>query len=255
MFFYASKILMFLIQPMVWVFALLIWSLLTKKPKRRRNLILSSVVIFYIFSNSFLVDEIYRVWEEPAIKIDSITEQYDYAIVLGGVAYYDKSYNKLGIVRSFDRVLQALELYKAGKVKKIFLSGGSGSIIDDDFIESHYVREFLVRLGVEAQDIEYEANSRNTRENALSTVEYFSADSLKSLKFILVTSAFHMKRAMGCYEKCGIKVLPFVADRYSGPRKYVPDHLIIPNKDAIGDWTLIIHELIGYMVYYFSGYL
>ena len=116
MFFILSKILQFVISPIVWLFCLLIWSLLTKKPKRRRNLLLTSVLLLYLFSNAFILDEVMRVWEMPQSKIENNNKVYDYAIVLGGLTtYYDKKIDQIGFNRSVDRLMQAIKLYKTGK--------------------------------------------------------------------------------------------------------------------------------------------
>jgi uncharacterized SAM-binding protein YcdF (DUF218 family) len=72
---------------------------------------------------------------------------------------------------------------------------------------------------------------------------------------LLITSAFHMRRSLGCFEKVGFNVAPYSTDRYSGERKYIFDHLFIPSASVLEEWNLIIHEWIGYMTYYFSGYL
>ena len=99
MFFILSKILLFLFSPIVWVLTFLIWALLTKRPKRRRNLILTSALLLFIFSNSFLLDEVMRAWEMPPSKIEKSGKVYDYAIVLGGVlTYYDVKNDQIGFL-------------------------------------------------------------------------------------------------------------------------------------------------------------
>ena len=251
MFFYLSKILLFLITPITWILGTLIYSIFTKNPKRKKLGFISTLIIFLIFTNSFIVDEVFRVWEIKILKTDSIKEAYDYGIVLGGVCWYDSQNDRIGVLRSFDRIYQAIELYKTRKIKKIFLSGGSGSVIDADFKESLIVKSHLIKIGIPAEDIEYEDVSRNTHENAIETKKLIP----DSCNCLLITSAFHMRRAQGCFEKIGFKVSPYVVDRYSGKRKYLPDHLIVPNVEALSNWTLILHEIMGYVVYYVMGYL
>ena len=251
MFFYLSKILLFLITPITWILAVLIYSIFTKNAKRKKRGFLLAFVLIFIFTNSFIVDEVFRAWEIKVLKTDSIKTAYDYGIVLGGVCWYDKKNDRLGALRSFDRVYQAIELYKTGKIKKIFISGGSGSIVEDDFKESSIVKAHLIKIGIPSEDIEYEDISRNTMENAVESRKLIP----DSCSCLLITSAFHMRRAQGCFEKVGFKVTPYIVDRYSGDRKFVIDHLIVPNVDALNNWTLIMHEFTGYLVYYFMGYI
>ena len=63
MFFFLSKILAFLISPIFWVFALLLYSFFTKKDRLAKRLRIAAVVLLYIFSNPFLVDEAFRAWQ------------------------------------------------------------------------------------------------------------------------------------------------------------------------------------------------
>ncbi|OFX50271.1 MAG: hypothetical protein A2046_12175 [Bacteroidetes bacterium GWA2_30_7] len=251
MFFYLSKILLFLITPITWILGLLIYSIFTKNIKRKKRGFIITLVLFLVFTNSFIVDEVFRFWEIKALNTDSITVQYDYGIVLGGVSWYDKQFDRIGVIRSFDRVYQAVELYKLGKIKKIFLSGGSGSIVDADYNEAAVIKSHLIIIGIPSEDIEYEDISRNTRENAIESQKIIPDSS----SCLLITSAFHMRRAKGCFENVGFKVTPYVVDRYSGDRRYIIDHLIVPNVDALSNWTLIMHEISGYVVYFVMGYL
>lgn len=252
MFFYLSKIMMFLLTPIVWLIILLFTFLLVKKRKKlKKTALILFLSVFFITTNSFIVDEAFRAWEYKAVPDSQLDSIYEYGVVLGGVTWYDSKLDRLGIVRSYDRVIQAVELYKKGRIKKIFLSGGSGSIIDSEFKESLIVKEHLVRIGIPDSVIEYEFFSRNTHENASETLKRVGSKN----KVLLITSAFHMKRAVGCFKKAGLEVTPYAVDRYSGPRKYVFDHMFIPNVDAISNWTLIIHEMTGYVIYSIMGYV
>jgi len=254
MFFYLSKILMFLISPLVWIFSLLAYGLITKNKTRKKWLLILSAVFFYIFSNAFIVDELFRWWEVPAIKQEAITKPYDYGILLGGMISYDVQFKRINFSHSTDRLLQTIELYHLKKIKKIVISSGSGSILNQNEKEATLLKEYLVNTGIPEGDIISEAESKNTRENAINTAELLK-DSLNGKNCLLITSAFHMKRALGCFQKAGIAVDPYSTDRYSGRRKFVLDHLLIPNSGALVQWSLFIHETIGYLTYKLMGYL
>lgn len=255
MFFFLSKILQFVLSPIVWLFLLLIWALLTKRPKRRRNLLLISVLFLYIFSNSFILDEIMRVWEMPQSKIESSNKIYDYAIVLGGLTtYYDKKSDQLGFNRSVDRLIQAIKLYKKGKVKKIIFTGGDGSILKEIGSEGDLIKNFIKQTQIiPYSDFIVENQSRNTHENAEYISKLFKNNHLKG-ESIIITSAFHMRRALDCFKKEGIIADYYIADRYSGKRKYIPDHLLIPQTDTFDNWNMLLHEMTGYVVYKVLGY-
>lgn len=180
---------------------------------------------------------------------------YDVAIVLGGMSAPGKLPNdRTHFPNSPDRLMHALQLYKLGKVKKIIISGGSGELTGKQVPEAEYLKNVLMLCEVEKEDILFEIKSRNTRENALYTKEllrkYFKPDA----KCVLVTSAWHMRRSMGCYEKVGIKSLPFCVDSQI-PQQPSILGLLNPSPGSMMKWQAIIHELFGYATYKVAGYI
>ena len=252
-FFIISKILDFLLEPVLWLVVLLFFSLFSKHPKRKRKFLFTAIVFLLVFSNSFLLDEAMRAWEMPATKISEIPETYDAGIVLSGMIAYDHSFDRIQFDRRNDRLMQAISLYKMKKIRKIVFSGGSGSLVYTYLKESEMVKKFLAEIGIPEGDIIVENKSDNTRENALFTQEILQRE-IPAGKFLLFTSAFHIRRAVACFKKAGIEVTPFPTDRYSGPRKFYPDHLLLPNTKALYDWNDLLHEIIGYAVYKIMGY-
>ena len=252
-FFIISKIFDFLIEPLVWIIVLLLLSLFSKTPKRKKRFLLTSIVLLLVFSNSFLFDEAMRAWEMKATKTSDIPGTYDAGIVLSGMIAYDHSFDRIQFDRRNDRLMQALSLYKMKKIKKLVLTGGSGSLVHTYIKESELIKKFLTDIGIPAEDLIIENKSNNTRENAIFAKEILQKE-LPGGKFLLITSAFHMRRALACFEKAGIEVLPYCADRYSGPRKFYPDHLLLPNAKILFDWNDLIHEMLGYIVYKIMGY-
>src|ERR1700722_11661615 len=104
MFFIISKLLAFIIAPITWVTALLIWALLTKDARKKRKLVIITFIVFYFFSNSFIIDESMRPYETPAIQENELTGKYDAAIVLGGMIAYDPAFVRPQFDRSVDRL-------------------------------------------------------------------------------------------------------------------------------------------------------
>ncbi len=254
MFFLLSKLLEFLIKPLVWVLVLLLLGLFHKNVNRRRKFVIAALVVFYFFSNNFIADEFMRAWEVPAMQESEFKGNYDVGIVLGGMLAYDAKLKRAQFDRGSDRIFQAIRLYHEGRIKKILLDGGSGSIVESDILEAPFLKEYLLQIGIPDSVIIMEPHSRNTHENAT-----FVKPILDSLcphgRYLLITSASHMPRALKCFEKVGIPVTPYSADRYSGPRKFVFDHMFIPDKWALVSWDVLIHEWIGYISYKIAGYI
>jgi len=253
MFFLFSKILNFLFAPIVWVLVLLLLGLFIKNIKRKKGFVVAALVVFFCFSNGFIADEFMRMWEVPATKDDAV-KQYDVAIVLGGMLGYDSELKRIQFDHGADRIFQAIRLYHEGRVRKILLDGGSGSIIEYNIIESTLLRKYLLEIGIPDSVILTEPRSRNTHENAV-----FAKPILDSIsphgRYLLITSAFHMRRGLKCFQKIGINPAPYSVDRYSGPRNFIFDHVFIPDKQAMYEWDLLIHEWVGYITYKIAGYI
>ncbi|MCE9539580.1 MAG: YdcF family protein [Bacteroidetes bacterium] len=252
MFFIISKLLVFVISPLVWIVFLLLFSLLSNYPDRKKRSLLWALVLTLFFSNPFLFDECSRLWEIPSTRSEEV-KIYDAAIVLGGMSVYDEDLDRVQFFRGVDRLIQTVELYKQGKIKKIIFTGGSGSLLHPEMKEGNYIKRYLLYMGIPEADFFIESESKNTHENALFTKELLEKKNIRG-NFLLITSAFHMRRSLGCFNKAGIEVLPYSTDRYSGPRKYEFDHLFIPEPSIIYSWNTLIHEMIGFIAYKIVGY-
>ncbi len=253
MFFVLSKLFVFIITPLVWIIFLLFFSILSKYPDRKRRCLRWALALTLCFSNTFLFDECSRLWEIPASRFETL-KTYEAGIVLGGMSVYDEDLDRAQFYRGVDRLIQTVELYKRGVIKKIIFTGGSGRLLHPEMKEGNYVNRYLLYMGVPQKDFLIESESQNTRENASFTKVLLDEKNIKG-DFLLITSAFHMRRSIGCFKKTGIAAEPYSTDRYAGPRKYEFDHLFIPNASVISDWDILIHEIIGFITYKFAGYI
>jgi len=256
MFFYLSKILDFVFMPVIWILAVLLIAVLTQKRRRRnRNQwLLAGLILLIFFTNPFLANVALKQWERPYRQTAEIRHVYDYAIVLGGMAAWDKDYGRLTFADGNDRLMQALDLYKTGKVRQIVISGGSGSIFRDDEKEASFLKDYLLRFGIPAKDLMIESASRNTRENARYVAHLLKG---KGGSSILITSALHMKRAEGCFMKEGVTALTWPTDRLAPPesKKFEPGNLLIPSAASLYKWEKLLREMAGYYIYAAVGYL
>lgn len=142
-----------------------------------------------------------------------------------------------------DRVLYAAELFHAGRVQRLLLSGGAHPAISARS-EPAVTRELLMALGVPEEAILMEQKSRNTRQNAA-----FSACLLRQLgieRVLLVTSALHMRRAVTRFEAEGLAVIPTATDHEVRDRFTAVDWL--PDADALDGAGRAFKEIVGYWV-------
>jgi uncharacterized SAM-binding protein YcdF (DUF218 family) len=254
MFFYLSKLIAFLFSPLVWVFVLFVYSFFTKIETRARKLRIAAVIILYVCSNPFLVVECFRSWVPVTPDYDLMSTTYEGAIVLGGIGDIDTRLQKLNFGWSGDRLFQTLALYHKGRVKRIIFTGGSGSIEFPEKREAIYVQKYLRSIHIPDSVLVMESASKNTYENALFTKKILDSLKLKG-NFLLVTSSYHMPRAMAVFKKAGYtRLTPYLTNRMSGVRRFTPDHLFIPSPGALFALEFLVHEWVGYITYKIKGY-
>lgn len=253
MFFIISKILSFVISPVNWIIACLIVAAFKRKEKRKKWLV-TGLVMLVFFTNPFIINLVLQAWEVKAIKISDIPQTCEAGIMMGGtIRYYNSNTSRPVFGSGADRFMQTLELYTRKKIKKIIFTSGSGSLMYKDAKESDFLRSQVLRIGIDSTDVIAESNSRNTFENAQLTAQIIKNKKLIG-PFILITSAFHMRRSVLCFKKAGIEVIPFAVDQRSGKIMLTPDKIILPDTERLNDWDLLLHEWLGLLTYKILGY-
>ncbi len=246
---------MHLLLPVVWVLALLLWAAFTKSTQRRKRISWIAIVLFLVFSNEWLVTQVYRWWEFPVVPISEIKGEYDLAVVLGGFTDLAKQpQDRVYLSQGADRMMHAVYLYRLGKVKKILATGGSGILhYNGASSEAERIEKVMLTCQVNPDDIILEQNSKNTYENALYSAAVIRKQFDKK-RILVFTSAFHCKRAKACFEKQGISVDMFPVDFRYYDNYFNAEKTFIPNENAWAKWSLIIHELTGFLIYKAHGY-
>ena len=255
MLFLLSKILDFVLLPTVWLVALLLAALLARQPARRRQWLWAALVLVVVGTNSALVNEALLAWELPPVPLAALPAHADAAVLLTGVTEVDKSpHDRVYLNSGADRLTNALWLYRAGRVRRIIVSGGSGRVLDKAHTEAHDLTTLLRLSGVPASAILVEEASRNTHENAVFVQRLLKVHpDIHSL--VLVTSAFHQRRALGCFHKAGLSPVAFPAGFRSTDRLSTPDYWLLPDPQALLLWSKLLHEMAGWVTYKVLGYL
>jgi len=113
------------------------------------------------------------------------------------------------------------------------------------------VSENFNAAGVASERVTYETKSRTTHENALYTKELIAPH--KDETWLLVTSAFHLPRAVLCFEKEGWPVIPFPSDYLLPPEAERPHTLDLAHQ--IHYLALALHEYLGLVSYWAMGWV
>jgi uncharacterized SAM-binding protein YcdF (DUF218 family) len=245
MYFVFSKLLLFLLFPLNWIIVLLLVSLISKKPKRKRRYFLTGMILLIVFTNPGLLYLFARSWDIDHVPLDK-GRLYSAAIVLGGFSGDDKNGNGV-FNEQADRFIQGVKLKEENKVSHILVSSGNGNLEADDFKEAAWVQKVLKEFNIPDSAVLIEQNSRNTFENAtFSKVPLQKAHLLPP--YLLVTSSWHMRRAYYIFKKAGVDVIPYPSGRITQNSKFSFADSLMPDAGSLVLWNVYLKELVGTVV-------
>lgn len=242
---FASAVVSFLLSPWNWILILLVAAWIFKKRGLKRFCIILCVGLFIVFGNAALLNGYAKMWQPVPVAASSLPE-YSCGIVAGGFGSPDAKGN--GYFNSTaDRFLQAVKLYKLGKVKHLLISGGNGKMDDNNFREAAWTKGELKTFGIPDSAIFVEDRSNNTQENAANSKLILDSLHLQP-PFLLITSAFHMPRAALVFRKAGVPVDIFPCN-YTTGRGPFSFWDLLPDPSVISGWDPYLKETVGYWWY------
>lgn len=253
MFFIASKLFWLLVQPLSVVFLLMLAASLAALAGRRRLAAIAlgfGLLVHGAVSFTNLGYVLIQPLEDRFVVPAVAPEKVDAVIMLGGATLERPSAARqiTELNDAGDRLTTTLWLARAYPDAKIIVSGGSGALSDEGEAEAVTAERFFLSFGVAADRLVLEGASRNTDEN----VAYTKALLADAKTILLVTSAYHMPRAVGIFEKAGISVIPWPTDyRSPGPRGWSFD--IANPVQNLNVSTIAIKEWIGLAAYSWTG--
>jgi len=171
-------------------------------------------------------------------------------IVLGGAIGYSRG--QVAFNEAASRMTVAIELAKKHPGATLVFTGGDGALIGHDGRSEADAAGELFRLaGIEDARLVLENRSRNTRENALFTRDLVQPNPAE--RWLLVTTAFHMPRSIGCFRVAGLELEAFPVDyRTDGDERDLLPFRHMFNGMQITD--LAVKEWVGLIVYRIAGY-
>lgn len=195
----------YLVSPLILVLGLgLLAALCLARGRRSMAIGLASIAFagLWLASTPIVAQALIGALESPypALTIEA-TPQADAIVVLGGsvAGRHPPQRPYIGLNSASTRVWYAAQLYRAGKAKWIVVAAGGQPEFANQQVEAEAIAEMLVTLGVPARAIQLDAQSRNTRENAVNARAIL--DRLGARRVLLVTSAQHMPRALKTFAK------------------------------------------------------
>lgn len=252
--FWATKFVHFLLHPLHFIAVLLLLAAALSALRWRggaRWTAGSAAALFALFGftpfNEWLNFGLEQRVQPGAYQIDEVAG----AIVLGGAAGgRGLAYAPDGVILndSAERLTAIVALRERRPDLPILFTGGDGGVIPTDTPESEIVRRFLTSMGVDPASIAFETRSRTTYENALYSAELL-AD--RPGPYLLVTSTWHMPRALGAFRHAGVDVIPYPVDYRTNPPSW--SFINVHPGDRFDRLHRAFREFAGMSYYYVSG--
>ena len=250
-----AKIIGLLTQPMVWVVAILVIGLWCNRrtPNKTSRWIYSAVALIVLLGWKPLpgmgIAQLERQYPEMAPGQD--LSAYQGVVVLGGAM--DAGAVAQGRLQpvlngAAERMTAAAALSRSQPHLKMIFTGGEGSYFGSGPNEAQRAQVFFAAMGVPAQQVTMEDQSRNTYENAVLSARLSGVDVRQ--KWLLVTSAWHMPRAMATFQKAGWNVTAYPVDFRSTAHVDWTDYNTTGGLEC---WDLLLHEWIGLLAYRIAG--
>ena len=246
---FASILLSFLLSPFNLIILLVLVGYVKRKTSSGKLYNVSALIIFLLFSNSWLLNWYAGKWQpSPGIINRNIT--YSCGIVPGGFASPDANGNGY-FNATADRFIQAVKLFKVGEISHILISGGNGKVDKKSFREGAWTKNELITMGIPDSVIFVEDRSNNTSDNARFAKNILDSLQLKP-PYLLITSAIHVPRASLLFRNAGVPVAPFPCNYFDG-RSSFDFSSLIPSPSVLSSWNFYLKEAAGYLWYGFKG--
>ena len=251
--FFASNLLSFAIQPMAWVEVLFVVALLCLPCKRMLGLKLGwvALVLLVLLGWQPLSDAALRHLESqypPPAWAATLTapewQRYAGLVALGGgtdPTWVGAGNDQVALNDSAERMTVPVVLMRQHSQLRLLFTGGEGEAVP--------AREFFESMGLPEQRMQFETVSRTTYENATLTAALPGVD--KTRPWLLVTSAWHMPRALATFRAAGWNVTPYPVDYRTGTRTPWTEYSLTK---SLSHWQMTLHEWAGLLAYRVVGH-
>ena len=212
-----------------------------------QKIIYFTILIFYVLSTSvfsnFIMKEVEGKYYYPNLK--GVTKA-DAIVVLSGMMRINEFENNHILEwGDIDRFFKAIELYFSKKSNTIIFTGGKSPYNITKISEGDVLKQYAINFGVKMDDILVTKEVLNTSEESIAVKNLIGIK--KSI--ILVTSAFHMKRAKSIFEKKGFKVVPYKVDYKTPPNLSMNFIDFLPSSIGLRRTEIALRELLGRLYY------
>ena len=220
MFYYVSKIAWFFTTPSNLLLTLILLGLVLALFRRLRKpgiglalvMTVATIALGLLPVSTYLMaplEERFPPFSDDGKPVHGI-------VLLGGAVDASDSVARGRIIanEAAERVLETIQLAHRYPQARILISGGGGTVFGDGVGEAPVIADYFKSIGIDPARIVVEDRSRTTSENALYSRELVKPN--EGERWLLVTSAWHMPRAIGVFEKAGFSVTAHPVDFRTG---------------------------------------
>jgi uncharacterized SAM-binding protein YcdF (DUF218 family) len=263
MFLFLSKLLPLFLYPLGLTCVLLVVALvmLWRRSRWVPVPIALALIVLLLGSNAWVANGLVRSleWQQiPKVELPKA----DAIVVLGGStksAFPPRP--SVDLSEEGDRVLYGAQLYREGKAPVVIASGGRIAWRGGGPSESADMAEILKTLGVPASAILQDPTSLNTYQNAVNVRQIMKQRGIR--RVLLVTSAMHMPRSLGIFQRQGIEAIPaptdfLITEQEIEEPNTTPEATILsllPDADRLRNTTRALKEYLGMVIYRLRGWL
>lgn len=255
MFYALSKILWFCLQPSSLIGLALVLGLVALARDRvrlGRRLLMGGTLALMIGGLAPFSDLLIAPLENRFERADLGSGPVHGILVLGGAEdpRLSASRDVMSLNEAAERITETVALARRYPQARIVFSGGSDALITTKPPEAETAGKLFVALGIEPSQMTLEAKSRNTHENAIFTRDLIQQK--PGERWLLVTTAWHMPRSMGCFRKAGLVVEPWPVD-YRTPQAFEWFRLYSSLPEGLRRLDFVMKEYIGLIAYRLTG--
>jgi uncharacterized SAM-binding protein YcdF (DUF218 family) len=251
--FVASKLLWGLLRPNTLALALALLGLLLVWRGRRFGrwpLTLGLgwfAAVFLLPVAAFLTLPLEERFARPATPPAQVTG----IIVLGGAVEQalTEAHGIPALNGAAERMTEAVALARRHPEARLVFTGGSAALVPGGPTEAETARQLFTDLGVPPARLVFEDQSRNTHENATFTHRLLNPRSGET--WLLVTSASHMPRSVGCFREAGWRVVAWPVNYTTGRDPALWWYGPFPARLNQAEWAL--REWVGLLAYRLMG--
>jgi uncharacterized SAM-binding protein YcdF (DUF218 family) len=216
----------------------------TRRQKLGKIIVTIGVVVLIFFSYGFFSNHLLSSLENEYSPLTDLKEVHGvkWIVVLGGGIVSDPKLPANGQISgsSLSRLVEGIRIHNNLKGSKLILSGGA---VFDPVPEAKVLADVALSLGVGEENILLESVSKDTEDQAQNIQKIVKLH--ENERFVLVTSASHMPRAVALFRSFGMQPIPAPIDFWVKNQSGINPMGFFPSSSGLRKMERVFHEYLG----------